>query len=173
MGTTKSEEFTVKDNKIAAYAKALAHPARIAILKILIKKQACICGDIVDELPLSQSTVSQHLKELKETGLKIFKVLAVIVLAVAFFVSKLSDVISPGLDRLFILGIANVPKTAVVPKIKLVDNVFTVKLEISKNLPTKFPVEITDVLKVLAVILLVTSCAAEINCIFHEPPKSS
>ena len=46
MGTTKSEEFTVKDNKIAAYAKALAHPARIAILKILIKKQACICGDI-------------------------------------------------------------------------------------------------------------------------------
>jgi DNA-binding transcriptional ArsR family regulator len=69
MGTTKSEEFTVKDNKIAAYAKALAHPARIAILKILIKKQACICGDIVDELPLSQSTVSQHLKELKETGL--------------------------------------------------------------------------------------------------------
>ncbi len=69
MGTTKSEEFTVKDNKIAAYAKALAHPARIAILKILIKKQACICGDIVDELPLSQSTVSQHLKELKEAGL--------------------------------------------------------------------------------------------------------
>lgn len=69
MGTTKSEEFTVKDNKIAVYAKALAHPARIAILKILIKKQACICGDIVEELPLSQSTVSQHLKELKEAGL--------------------------------------------------------------------------------------------------------
>jgi DNA-binding transcriptional ArsR family regulator len=69
MGTTKSEHFTIRANKIAAYAKALAHPARIAILELLIKKQACICGDIVDELPLSQSTVSQHLKELKETGL--------------------------------------------------------------------------------------------------------
>lgn len=69
MGLTKTEEFTVKDNKIAKYAKALAHPARIAILQLLIKKQACICGDIVDELPLSQSTVSQHLKELKEAGL--------------------------------------------------------------------------------------------------------
>lgn len=69
MGTTKTEEFTIKDNKIAKYAKALAHPARVAILQILIKKQACICGDIVEELPLSQSTVSQHLKELKEAGL--------------------------------------------------------------------------------------------------------
>jgi len=69
MGATKTEEFTVKENKIAKYAKALAHPARIAILQLLIKKQACICGDIVEELPLSQSTVSQHLKELKEAGL--------------------------------------------------------------------------------------------------------
>jgi DNA-binding transcriptional ArsR family regulator len=69
MGATKSEEFTLKDNRIASYAKALAHPARIAILKLLIQKQACICGDIVDELPLSQSTVSQHLKELKQAGL--------------------------------------------------------------------------------------------------------
>jgi len=69
MGATKTEEFTIKDNKIAAFAKALAHPARIAILQLLIKKQACVCGDIVDELPLSQSTVSQHLKELKEAGL--------------------------------------------------------------------------------------------------------
>jgi len=69
MGATKTEEFTVKENKIAKYAKALAHPARIAILEVLIKKEACICGDIVDELPLSQSTVSQHLKELKEAGL--------------------------------------------------------------------------------------------------------
>ena len=69
MGLTKIEEFTIKDNKIAKYAKALAHPARIAILNLLIKKQSCICGDIVDELPLSQSTVSQHLKELKEAGL--------------------------------------------------------------------------------------------------------
>lgn len=69
MGTSKTEEFTVKQNKIAKYMKALGHPARIAILEVLIKKQACICGDIVDELPLSQSTVSQHLKELKEAGL--------------------------------------------------------------------------------------------------------
>ncbi len=69
MGITKTEEFTIKQNKIAKYAKALAHPARIAILELLIKKQACICGDIVDELPLSQSTVSQHLKELKDAGL--------------------------------------------------------------------------------------------------------
>lgn len=69
MGAAKTEEFTVKDNKIAKYAKALSNPARVAILQLLIKKQACICGDIVDELPLSQSTVSQHLKELKEAGL--------------------------------------------------------------------------------------------------------
>ena len=69
MGTTKTEEFTSRENKIAMYAKAFGHPARIAILKLLIQKQSCICGDIVDELPLSQSTVSQHLKELKEAGL--------------------------------------------------------------------------------------------------------
>ena len=69
MGATKAEEFSLKDNRIARYAKALAHPARIAILKFLAKQQFCICGDIVEELPLSQSTVSQHLKELKEAGL--------------------------------------------------------------------------------------------------------
>src|ERR1043165_6195714 len=69
MGLAKTEEFTVKDNKLAKYAKALAHPARVAILQLLIKTQDCICGDIVEELPLSQSTVSQHLKELKEAGL--------------------------------------------------------------------------------------------------------
>lgn len=69
MGVTKSDEFTVKDNRIAKYAKALAHPARVAILKFLAGKNSCQCGDIVDELPLSQSTVSQHLKELKEAGL--------------------------------------------------------------------------------------------------------
>jgi len=69
MGITKAEEFTLKDNRLATYAKALAHPARIAILKLLIKRQACMCGDIVDELPISQSTVSQHLKELKQAGL--------------------------------------------------------------------------------------------------------
>jgi DNA-binding transcriptional ArsR family regulator len=69
MAQAKTEEFTVKDNKIAQYAKALSHPARVAIIQLLIKRQSCICGDIVDELPLSQSTISQHLKELKETGL--------------------------------------------------------------------------------------------------------
>lgn len=69
MGTTKTAAFSVKENRLAKYAKALAHPARIAILKLLASKQTCICGDIVDELPLSQSTVSQHLKELKEAGL--------------------------------------------------------------------------------------------------------
>lgn len=69
MGSTKAEEFSVIDNRVANYAKALAHPARIAILKILIRRNTCICGDIVEELPLSQSTVSQHLKELKAAGL--------------------------------------------------------------------------------------------------------
>ena len=69
MGAAKTEEFTVKDNKIAVYAKALAHPARVAILQQLVKSQSCICGDIVEKLPLSQSTVSQHLKELKDAGL--------------------------------------------------------------------------------------------------------
>ena len=69
MGMTKSEEFSIKENRLAKYAKALAHPARIAILKLLAGRQTCVCGDIVDELPLSQSTVSQHLKELKEAGL--------------------------------------------------------------------------------------------------------
>ena len=69
MGATKSYEFGVKENKLAKYAKALGHPARIAILKYLAGKAACQCGDIVEELPLSQSTVSQHLKELKEAGL--------------------------------------------------------------------------------------------------------
>ena len=69
MGATKAYEFGAKENRLAKYAKALAHPARIAILKFLANKASCQCGDIVEELPLSQSTVSQHLKELKEAGL--------------------------------------------------------------------------------------------------------
>ena len=69
MGLAKVEEFTVRENKIAVYAKALGHPARVAIMQLLLKKQSCFCGDIVEELPLSQSTVSQHLKELKNAGL--------------------------------------------------------------------------------------------------------
>lgn len=68
MGATKTTVFTDQQNQIANYAKALAHPARIAILQFLIRRNACVCGDIVDELPLSQSTVSQHLKELKRIG---------------------------------------------------------------------------------------------------------
>src|SRR6478735_1551505 len=69
MGLTKTEEFTKTQNDLAALAKALGHPARIAILQFLAEKKACVCGDIVNELPLSQSTVSQHLKELKKVGL--------------------------------------------------------------------------------------------------------
>lgn len=69
MGATKSYEFGARENALAKFAKALAHPARIAILRYLANKTSCQCGDIVDELPLSQSTVSQHLKELKEAGL--------------------------------------------------------------------------------------------------------
>jgi len=69
MGISKTAEFSLSDNRLAKYTKALSHPARIAILKLLIKRQACVCGDIVDELPLSQSTISQHLKELKDAGL--------------------------------------------------------------------------------------------------------
>lgn len=69
MGASKTEDFTVADNDLAMIAKAMAHPARIAILRLLVKRHACICGDIVDEIPLSQSTVSQHLRELKAAGL--------------------------------------------------------------------------------------------------------
>ena len=69
MGATKTEHFTDKQNDIATLAKALGHPARIAIMEFLMKVDDCICGDIVNELPLSQPTVSQHLKELKNAGL--------------------------------------------------------------------------------------------------------
>lgn len=69
MGLTKSDQFTEKQNELAGLLKALAHPARIAIIEILLKTDNCICGDIVDELPLAQPTVSQHLKELKNAGL--------------------------------------------------------------------------------------------------------
>jgi DNA-binding transcriptional ArsR family regulator len=69
MGASKTEAYSNKELTLAKYAKALSHPARVAILNVLLKKQSCICGDIVEELPLSQSTVSQHLKELKEAGL--------------------------------------------------------------------------------------------------------
>jgi ArsR family transcriptional regulator, arsenate/arsenite/antimonite-responsive transcriptional repressor len=69
MGATKTTDYANSEMFLAKYANALSHPARVAILHLLIKKQVCICGDIVEELPLSQSTVSQHLKELKNAGL--------------------------------------------------------------------------------------------------------
>ena len=69
MGATKTEHFTEQQNEIAIIAKALGHPARIAIIEYLLKVNACICGDIVNELPLAQPTVSQHLKELKNAGI--------------------------------------------------------------------------------------------------------
>ena len=69
MGATKTEHFTDRQNQIATITKALGHPARIAIIEYLMKVNECICGDIVNELPLAQPTVSQHLKELKNAGI--------------------------------------------------------------------------------------------------------
>ena len=57
------------DDELAALCKAIGHPARVQILRLLARREECVCGDIVDELPLAQSTVSQHLKVLKEAGL--------------------------------------------------------------------------------------------------------
>jgi len=69
MGATKTEHYTERQNQIATIAKALGHPARITIIEYLLKVNECICGDIVNELPLAQATVSQHLKELKNAGI--------------------------------------------------------------------------------------------------------
>src|SRR6476620_3068999 len=69
MAFHKKEEFGNKDQSLAAFAKAISHQARIAILNVLAKNNECICGEIVEVLPLAQSTVSQHLKELKTAGL--------------------------------------------------------------------------------------------------------
>lgn len=69
MGTTKTEQYRDKELEIASLAKALGHPARISILKYLVQQDHCINSDLVDELGLAQSTVSQHLKELKNAGL--------------------------------------------------------------------------------------------------------
>jgi ArsR family transcriptional regulator len=69
MGITKSEHFTEEQNQLANTLKALGHPARIAIIEYLLEKKSCICGDIVNELPLSQPTISQHLKELKNVNI--------------------------------------------------------------------------------------------------------
>ena len=69
MGITKSELFKKRHNRTAALAKAFDHPARVAILEYILSNQTCITTDLVNELPLSQSTISQHLKELKMIGI--------------------------------------------------------------------------------------------------------
>lgn len=69
MAVARKEEFERKEVDVAEFAKALAHPARVAILMTLAEKRECICGDLVLDLPLAQSTVSQHIKALKDIGL--------------------------------------------------------------------------------------------------------
>ena len=69
MSTHKKEAFLQVDQDISAFAQALSHPARLAILRLLAEREECICGEIVELLPLAQSTVSQHLKALKNAGL--------------------------------------------------------------------------------------------------------
>jgi len=69
MGLTKTEIFTIEQNQLALLLKAMAHPARIAILQRIMASNTCICGDLVDELGLAQATISQHLKELKNAGI--------------------------------------------------------------------------------------------------------
>ncbi|MCT8340787.1 metalloregulator ArsR/SmtB family transcription factor [Flavobacteriaceae bacterium TK19130] len=69
MGLAKTELFTQGQNTLALFAKAFAHPARIAILEQLFKTEGCVCGDLVTEIGLAQPTISQHLKELKNLGL--------------------------------------------------------------------------------------------------------
>lgn len=69
MALNKKTEFSSLEQKIASFAKALSHPARVAILTAIAQRGVCICGEIVEVLPLAQSTVSQHLKELKEAGI--------------------------------------------------------------------------------------------------------
>lgn len=69
MGTTKAELFSEVQNDLAQVAKAFAHPARVAIIQYLLRSDACINGDLVQELGLAQATISQHLKELKDIGI--------------------------------------------------------------------------------------------------------
>jgi DNA-binding transcriptional ArsR family regulator len=69
MGISKSAHFNEQQNSLANIAKALGHPARLAIVEYLLQQKECVCGDIVSELPLAQATVSQHLKELKSAGI--------------------------------------------------------------------------------------------------------
>ena len=69
MGASKTDSFSDNQNELAMLFKALSHPARVAIIEYLLSVDTCICGDIVNELPLAQPTVSQHLKELKNAGI--------------------------------------------------------------------------------------------------------
>jgi predicted transcriptional regulator len=69
MGLTKSTLFKKRQNRMATLAKAFDHPARVAILEYILANDTCICNDLVGELPLSQSTITQHLKELKQVGI--------------------------------------------------------------------------------------------------------
>ncbi len=69
MGITKTIGFTDETNEMAEILKALGHPARLEIVKFLMNSSSCICGDIVEVLPLAQSTVSKHLSELKKVGI--------------------------------------------------------------------------------------------------------
>jgi predicted transcriptional regulator len=69
MGVTKTDLFTTAQNELAQVAKALAHPARIAIIQHLLNTNSCINGDLVQELSLAQATISQHLRELKQIGI--------------------------------------------------------------------------------------------------------
>jgi ArsR family transcriptional regulator, arsenate/arsenite/antimonite-responsive transcriptional repressor len=69
VGITKHDQFTSRQNRLATIAKALGHPARVAVIEHLVRVESCICGEIVSELPLAQATVSRHLRELKDAGI--------------------------------------------------------------------------------------------------------
>lgn len=69
MGLTKTTLFTDEQNALAALAKVLGHPARVAIIQKLVELNSCVCGDLVTDIGLAQATISQHLKELKKMGL--------------------------------------------------------------------------------------------------------
>ena len=69
MGITKTQHFSEEQNEISSLLKALANPARIAIVEYILSVDRCICNDIVAEVPLAQATISQHLKELKNAGI--------------------------------------------------------------------------------------------------------
>ena len=69
MEIAQEKKFSEEQNQIALFAKAFGHPARVRILQYLFETKSCVCGNIVDEIGLAQSTISQHLKELKKMGL--------------------------------------------------------------------------------------------------------